>query len=130
MGTHMAGHHLVSILRREPSRISVSRKSAYGSVSFSDVQQRAFFAMLDSGRISVPRPRTGGLMAGWYVEEKSDGSISIGNRRRYSRYVVDEKRQSRMQRIIGWISVQETVRGELPIVRTIIRNEVEKSIRR
>jgi hypothetical protein len=129
MGLHMAGLHLKNELMQEPTQSHVGRREAYGAVFFSDAQRRGFFAMLDSGAISVPSSRTGGLQSGWYIEEDANGSVRIGNRRRYARLVVDENRQSRMMRIIGWWTIQSKIRSEMPVVRRIILGEVQKSIR-
>lgn len=127
-GMHRAGFYLINILKDEPPYQYVSRKSAYGSVFFSDVQQKAFFAKLDSGQISSPYVRTGGLQKGWYVHEDRD-VISIGNHRRYSKVVVSIARQARLLAKIGWQTVEAVMLREKPAIQKIIRDDVLESLR-
>lgn|SRR5574341_94816 len=115
-----------------PAQRHISRREAYGTAFFSDIQRRAFFAMLSSGDISVPYRRrgAGGLAGKWSVREERGGFVQmIANNAGYARLVVDEKRQSRMMAKIGWRTIQEVVRAEDPAIQKIIRDSILRSLK-
>lgn len=115
-----------------PAQKSVSRKEAYGQAFFSDIQRKAFFAMLDSKEISVPYRRrgSGGLAGKWSVNEKSGGlTQEIGNNAGHARIVLDKKKQSRMMAKIGWKTVQDVFLAEKAAIQRIIREHIIRSSR-
>lgn len=124
----LIARHVIHQMEEYPAQRSISRKAAYGSTFFSDVQRKAFFAMLNSGEISVPRRRTNALGQSFYIEEKGD-EVRIGNRKRYSRFVIDKNRQSRMMAMIGWNTLQDVVSRELKTMMKILREEIRKDFK-
>lgn len=98
-------------LKKYPSSKSVSRSAAYGKPFFTDKQRRFFFAALHDGTIRIPYRRTQEFSKGWKVIGRGERSI-IANEVPYGSLLMDDKRQSRHARLIGWQTVGQVVANE------------------
>lgn len=88
----------------------VTRKSAYGTTFFSQQQQRAFFAKLKSGEISVPYQRTGAQGRAWHIEGQST-NIRIVNE---DPTVAFTRGQTRLHHAkMGWQTAKETIKANM-----------------
>jgi hypothetical protein len=87
----------------------VSRRQAYGVTFFTDRQRRWFFAALRSGELQIPYARTQRLRYGWRSTTYAPGQIRIVNDVPYTRYVQSKPEQSRMMRLIGWDTAEDTM---------------------
>lgn len=99
-------------LKHYPAYRYVSRRQAYGRVFFSERQRRWFFAALNSGELHIPYRRTFALRQAW---EKGDDRWRpvIRNPLPYAPHVMDDERQSRMSRKMGWRTVGKVIEDNL-----------------
>lgn len=97
-------------VREYPAQRYVSRQAAYGRTFFSDRQRRWFFAALRSGEIDVPYHRTSTLRDGWRIVERSRKEVGLVNDVRYAPFVMGKDTQSRHERAVGWLTVQDIIR--------------------
>ena len=132
VGLRAAAFYFKGQLDNYPPQVHISRKQAFGETFSSDIQRKAFFAMLDSGEITVPYKRRGaGGLAGKFSVNERDGGLAqeIANNASYARYVIDDRRQSRMMRLIGWKTIRDVWLAERDAVRRIILDHVRRSVK-
>lgn len=129
-GLRAAMVHLKGVADDYPPRKYVSRKEAYGSAFFSDVQRKAFFAQVSSGEITVPyvRKGSGGLAGKWGSREENNGlTQALGNNAPYAGEVVGAK-QNRMMALIGWRKVRDVMMAEKAMLQRIIRDQIQRDV--
>lgn len=130
-GLHLAGLHLQNKIRQYP-RVS-RRPQPFRTAK----QRRAFFAMLQSGRIVVPyvrgsNPRSERLAQRWAVSRSQDGlTVTVGNNASYaSRVQGIAGQQSKYHSVTGWKRIDEVAKSEGAKVREIISDEIRRDLRR
>ncbi len=87
----------------------MSRAAAYGTAFFSERQRRWFFAALKSGELQLPYSRTNALADSWRVEGLTSDHVRLLNEAPYAGYMIEQTRQSRMARLIGWKTTQQVI---------------------
>ena len=103
--------HLVNLFQAQPAPKHISRKAAYGQTFQSDKQRKWFFAALRSGEIKVPYRRTQGMRKAWQIIGRGE-DIIIVNETDAAYYTMDDKGQSRHEKLVGWETVtQKIMRG-------------------
>jgi hypothetical protein len=91
----------------------VSRKRAYGRTFFSERQRRYVMAQIRAGRIDPGYPhRTGIIQRGWYVRG-SGAKATIANDARGVDFVHGDKKQARLNRLVGWRTVSEIAKANM-----------------
>lgn len=96
-------------------------------------QQRAFFAMLKSGEITVPYVRGSAkgsqkLGQSWTTRASAGGLVqSVGTNVSYARFVVGEK-QSMYHKVTGWKTAEQVAKAMETRILSIVAAEVGRDI--
>lgn len=118
-----------NILRIYPPKNYVTRAKAYGQSFFSDKQRRWFFAALRDGSISVPYKRSQGLANGW--KQHGSGARSfLSNEYPGAKYVIGDGTQSRHEKLVGWLTVSETLKKHWKSIMDKADAAVKKAIKK
>lgn len=129
MVTDEVSKYLINnILRIEPPKNYVTRRAAYGIPFFTDKQRRWFFANLNSGELKIPYNRTHGLVRGWKQEGSGRRSF-LANETKGAEYVIGEK-QSRHERLVGWLKVSETLKRHMKSIMGKTDGAIKKAIKK
>ena len=71
------------------------------------------------------------LMAKWTIDFDRGGLRgTVGNNTSYGPYVQDEKKQASALKIIGWRTIQDVAKEELPRVTDFIQAQVDAELRK
>jgi hypothetical protein len=119
-------------LQRYPSPKRVSRKAAYGVTFSTDRQRKWYFANLREGTLRLPYRRTRALSRGWQIMPMGSRDHIVVNETPHARHVQPEQAgdQSRMMRIIGWLSIDRLIKKFDDRIGRIMARTVEKVIKR
>lgn len=98
--------YLVNLMRQYPPPKKVTRKQAYGVTFFTAKQRRWFFAALADGRLKIPYKRTQTLAKNWKVIGEGRNTLAV-NETPYAQFVQGNDTQSRMQKKIGWNTMEQ-----------------------
>lgn len=128
-GADEAYKYLLNVMRQYPPQKRVTRKQAYGVTFFSDKQRRFFFRALANGEISVPYKRSQVMKRSW--RKVGDGARAfLVNESDYAPFMYDDKKQSRMSRLIGWKTISQTIKEKTTEVVRRFDAGVKKAIKR
>jgi hypothetical protein len=108
IGEYLLGNESRGLRHYAPWK-RVKRKTVYGSSFFSNRQQRAFFAKLRSGEISVPFRRTGAQGKAWKLIGQST-NVSIVNN---SKTVQFTRGQTALHAKMGWQTASATIKSNM-----------------
>jgi hypothetical protein len=95
-------------LKHYPAYKSITRKQAYGKSFETDKQRSWFFWALKNGTLSVPYNRTNNMKNGWVVSGKK-WTPKLKNQIPYVTHVMDDTKQSRLSKLIGWRKVSKVI---------------------
>ena len=127
--TEKIASYLLNVLRHYPPYKKVTRKEAFGSSFFSDKQRRFFFWALGEGIIDVPYKRTQSFAQGWQKIGEGE-NIIIANETPYGPFLVDPERQSRLQGLIGWQTLDKQVESREQRITEIAAAVVKRVLRK
>ena len=98
-------------LKHYPPYKWVTRRRAYGKTFVSDKQRRYVMAMIRKGRIDPGAPhRTGIIQRGWKKVGRG-AKVKIVNDARGVEWVHDDKKQARLNALVGWRKTSEIVKS-------------------
>lgn len=98
-------------------------------------QLRGFFYHLKRGDIEVPyrrgiSPNSQTLGRRWTIGEvvkRENGyELSVGNNASYGPFVQDREKQTRYHQLTGWVTTQDVVETEGPIITEMIGKAIEQ----
>ena len=126
------GTYMVNSLKLYPQQRRVSRARAYpdapaGPGWFSEKQRRWFFANL--GDLQIPYRRTQQYAEGW-KKLGSGANMLVVNEAPHAIYMQDDRLQSRMAKLGGWVKLSEFIKQRGGRITEIAIAAAKKALRR
>jgi|WetSurMetagenome_2_1015567.scaffolds.fasta_scaffold47371_3 hypothetical protein len=101
-------------LKRYATWRKITRKQVYGKSFFSTAQQKAFFAKMKSGEISIPYHRTGKQGAAWHISKAGQSVVTVTNN---EESVIRTRGQTKLHKAMGWLDTKAQVNSDLPTAK-------------
>lgn len=119
---------LLTVVKRYPPRVHITRASVYGQTFASDKQRRWFFASLNDGSLTLPYRRSMGLGQSWTFSIESNTRAVVGTNVGYARLVKGQGDQSAFLAASGWQTVNQDAAKASPKVLAAIDTVIRKAL--